>query len=866
MCNILQISICCLIMASCPSIGQVKPKRAVTEQDHALWSRITTGGMSADGKWISYAVNHATADTVFVRHRQTMKVWSVPSASNGTFSGGNFLVLDNSSTLQIISLKTGKRIAVPNVIQYEGVADGNYIVAITTEGEKQHLVFMDPIGRIVKQISETTAYKYNPAAKCIAYTTKSDSSRVGIVKMGKGLEDTIIAQSKADSYLEPSWQEDGQSLAFLRQDSTTDKLVVGFWKRKDGTIYYFDFGQRLDKTPMQVSMPGSFSPLMIAPDGERVFFGCRTIEETKNEAEATVEVWNASDRQTYPDKMKEYGRTGVKMGVWWPQTGKFSQVTDEMHPKGFLSGDQQFAVVYDPQYYAPYFTEHPDVDLFAIDIETGEKKKILEKIQLTDGNFMVSPKGKFMSYFKSGNWWLYDFRSNMHRCLTERINTLFMDSDHDWPGQVVAHGNPGWSADDGLLYLYDEHDVWEFSTTAGHAARLTHGKERGIRFRIVEDSGPLLQNINWDWSISKPLLEDGKLVLAADDGVKRGYWKYTRKKGAVPLVMKASGVDNLRYCNDCSFAYSEQQYEMPERIMVGNPKEKDKQIYQSNKHHVRFHWGRAERIEFVNSKGTPLKGILYYPANYNPKQYYPMVVRIYERQSHNLYRYHFPGYQSGTGYNLANLVLAGYFVLLPDMEYTIGNTGIAATDCVVSGVEKALGMAPIDRSNIGLMGHSFGGYEANFIITQTDIFKAAISGAANSDLVTSSFYYSKLNRNGNFWRSENGQIRMGKSFFEDSEGYRRNSPLEHLSQIKTPLLSWAGSADRQVNFYETPLLHMAMRRLGKEHIMLVYPDEEHTIDDPTSKRNLGKKIEEWFGYWLKGEAKPDWMANNFIAK
>ena len=88
------------------------------------------------------------------------------------------------------------------------------------------------------------------------------------------------------------------------------------------------------------------------------------------------------------------------------------------------------------------------------------------------------------------------------------------------------------------------------------------------------------------------------------------------------------------------------------------------------------------------------------------------------------------------GFNILRYVTNGYFVLLPDIEYSIGKPGISALKSVTGLVRKVLKYEYIDKSRIGLIGHSFGGYEAAFIATQTDMFRTVVAGAPVTDLVS----------------------------------------------------------------------------------------------------------------------------------
>ena len=194
----------------------------------------------------------------------------------------------------------------------------------------------------------------------------------------------------------------------------------------------------------------------------------------------------------------------------------------------------------------------------------------------------------------------------------------------------------------------------------------------------------------------------------------------------------------------------------------------------------------------------------------------------------------------------------------PDIVYEYGNPGFSATDCVVAATLKAVEAASIDKKRLGLIGHSFGGYETNFIITQTDLFAAAVGSAGLTDF-TSHYLSEYEGGKPNIWRFENQQMRMKVSLFEDYKGYWNNSVISHVSNIRTPLFTYTGMKDNNVPANQSYELYHAMRRLHKEHIFLVYPNETHNLIQPEHQLDISKRLTEWFGYYLKGEARPDWF-------
>lgn len=138
------------------------------------------------------------------------------------------------------------------------------------------------------------------------------------------------------------------------------------------------------------------------------------------------------------------------------------------------------------------------------------------------------------------------------------------------------------------------------------------------------------------------------------------------------------------------------------------------------------------------------------------------------------------------------------------------------------------------------------------------MFAAAVAGSGISDFTS---YYLSMNWEGkkpNSWRYEYQQFRMGKTLFEDYAGYQRNSPVNWVSNVITPLLTYTGAEDTNVNPYQTMEFYQALRRLKKEHIMLLYPKDNHSMQGRVNQLDLTHKVSDWFGYYLKGDKKPQW--------
>ncbi|RYZ44093.1 MAG: S9 family peptidase, partial [Sphingobacteriales bacterium] len=352
------------------------------------------------------------------------------------------------------------------------------------------------------------------------------------------------------------------------------------------------------------------------------------------------------------------------------------------------------------------------------------------------------------------------------------------------------------------------------------------------------------------------------LTALAPNERKSGFYLLDFAKGESPLVYEDAEISNLIVSDGGNaIAFKEQTFDESPSIRVMSLSKPAAIItaVESNPHQKQFTWGSSKLIHYEDSHKNKLNGALFYPAGYEAGKKYPMIVYIYEKETYALHQYVNPTLENNNGFNVTNLTHQGYFVLMPDIEYREGDTGVSALDCITAAVRSVLAMGCVNPAKVGLFGHSFGGYEVNFIVTQTKMFAAAASGSASADIVSNYLEYKNHFECLDLWHFENQQYRMGKSFYDDQEAYHRNSPIEHASNITTPLLSWVGSKDNSVNPAQLMELYIALRRLKRKNIMLVYRDDGHVFSKTENQVDFTCRLEEWFDYYLKdGPIKP-WM-------
>ncbi|MBX9735117.1 MAG: prolyl oligopeptidase family serine peptidase, partial [Chitinophagaceae bacterium] len=763
-----------------------------------------------------------------------------------------------NSKLHIVNLKKQSLTSYDHVSNYQ--AAGKHLLLYDKSDDANVLTICQKNGVVLKAFKNITEYSLNPNQNEIAMSvTALNSFKIIILKLREMNPATVVIQNNTVPYQSMSWSADGQALAFYSA-SDGNGSVYCYRKNVLSTLDCtskdcFSIGRKI-----QYEQRPAFSG-----DGKMLFFKVQQSKKNEGSPENQVQVWNTADKFIYTKAAEIVGftRTAVQV-IWNIETNKLVEVNDLSLPYGGAIMNGKFSLTFNPQAYEPQTDYSGKVDIYLTNLGTGNRKLFLQGQDSSDHYMMVSPEGRYVVYYRSPDWYIYDFVKDVHLNLTASVGVSFADVNSDSPGPPEAYQCAGWTKGDESLLLYDEYDVWEFFPDGKLPARLTNGREHGIVFRIVVQDASERSSLQSRVRTTGVFDLDKTVLLSAisQDYSKSGYYNYSRSAGLQNIgFINARARNAIQNDNRDVTAYIAESFGSPPEIFISR-RGKTTSVFKSNRQHDKFLWGKTEIIHYSAPSGEPLSGILYCPADFKRGKQYPMIVNIYERQYSLLHRYWMPSICNGTGVNFANLSAQGYFVFLPDIAYNDVGVGSSAVECVETAVKKVLESGDIDASNIGLIGHSFGGYETDYIISQSNIFKCAVAGAAVTDLTSANHAIHRSLKIPNFFIIENGQFRTGGSIAEKKQYYIDNSPIYFAGDINTPLLSWTGLEDTQVEARQSIELYMAMRRLGKQHIMLLYPDEIHEILKRENTEDLTRKVESWFGHYLKGEPIESWMVPN----
>ncbi|MBD3415043.1 MAG: prolyl oligopeptidase family serine peptidase, partial [Candidatus Aminicenantes bacterium] len=306
------------------------------------------------------------------------------------------------------------------------------------------------------------------------------------------------------------------------------------------------------------------------------------------------------------------------------------------------------------------------------------------------------------------------------------------------------------------------------------------------------------------------------------------------------------------------FLYTKQTYkDYPDYYVTDSFLQESQRLTHANPQQDEFLWSSGSRlIDYESQNGDKLQAALFLPANYEQGQPYPTIVYIYEKLSQNLNRYFSP---SARGFNKSVYTSRGYAVLMPDIVYEINDPGISAVHCVIPAVQAAVETGVVDKDKIGIHGHSWGGYQTAFLITQTNLFKAAVAGAPLTNMISmySSIYWNSGSANQPIFESSQGRFKG--NYLENLDAYARNSPVYHAKNVTTPLIILHNDKDGAVDWNQGIEYFNTLRQLKKPVVMLQYKGENHGLRKPANQKDYFIRMHEFFDHHLLGKPAPIWL-------
>ncbi len=728
-------------------------------------------------------------------------------------------------------------------------------------------------------IGNVADFSFDKKGRFLAWTidaTDKTGNGVQYRDLASGTSRSIDSDDKA-VYSRLAWTEDGEGLAVLK--GTDDKA---YEDKLYGVIAFKGFGaggpqktifNPADSTdfPAGMTVSPNRSPAW-TKDLNAILFGIHTPKkkdaragargasdsadstgDVANDDKVDLVIWNYKDPRLQSQQIvqENQDKNFSYLAEYRPAEKKFIRLADEKMRDVTPTIPQKWAVGRSIAEYElmSNLDGRNFADVYAVNLATGERKMAVKQSRWTYG---ASPDGTQFAYYNDGHYYVYNMTTGQSTNITNKVATSFIDTEDDHnivkpPTQFI-----GWTSDSKSVLLSDNWDIWRVSSDGTGGTNLTvNGKKDQIRYRRPS----ILDPDQKGYDLSKALYVDVYGEWTKKDGIgiiepgKAGVNRPAFDEASYGGLMKAKKSD--------VYLHTRQTFkDAPDFYITDASLKGDQKITDLNAQQTPFLWSSGTiLVDYVSAKGDKLQGALHLPANYEKGKKYPTVVFYYEKMSQNAYQYARP---TANGFSISAYNSNGYAVFDPDITYKVNDPGMSAVWCLVPAVKAAIATGVVDEKHVGIHGHSWGGYQTAFTITQTDIFAAAVAGAPLTDMISmyGIIYKNTGGTNGEIFESSQGRFTSGP--WENWDAYTRNSPVAQAVKVKTPLLILHNDKDGAVDFTQGMEYFNTLRRMQKPVVLLEYPGENHSLAKRANQKDYTVRMKEYFDHYLMGKPAPDW--------
>lgn len=885
--------------------------KQLTFEDIMKWEDITDPAISANGEWLVYGVSPDRGDgEVRVRHIDDGTIFTIELGDDPAITRtGNWVAAyikpelaeelkaekeKPRQGLALLNTQNGETVRKDSVRAFSLSNDGSWIAihhhqskeVEDKKSKNKHL----GTNLVLRHLEEGTEYEI-PFVKEAAFDSTSNHLVYSVVDTSgsnnglfyRSLNDDpaqqrVIGQNDNGLYTNLTWHNQQSRLAF------TEAALDTAFNQSDANLKLWEArNQRVRLLIDSASIGNKWAlrtnnDLDWTKDGERIFFGVmpqdmvdlenKQAEEEKSDSaeidiydmdeildEKELDVWHWDDPRIKTHERETWNsrKNRVYRAVYHLNKNRWVQLADKNMPEVSVSENSNYALGSSRKPYLKEMTWDGFFDdYYIVDLQNANREKIAKRLRF---GASLSPGGRYVVFYRDKNWHLYDTRKKNYRNLTEGIKVPFYNEDHDYPYPAPGYGVAGWTTDDEYVLIYDKYDIWKIPTGKGNTVNLTQdGRDREITYRI--------RRIDRN---REAFRKDEEVLVRGYYDKKKYYGFYTLKldeTGTTRRLEDEKKFDFVAKAEDSNrLIYTRESYDEYPNLWVSNGQHFDevKRISELNLDlHDKYNWGTAELIEWQSmDDGRTIQGAVIKPDDYKEGKKYPVLIYYYRFFSQRAYE--FNNITNDDRPTLPQWVSDGYVVFLPDIRFEVGTPGFASTKSLVPGVQKLIEMGIADPDKLGLHGHSWSGYQTAFMITQTDIFDAAIAGAPVSNMTSA---YSGIRWGSGLARQfqyEQTQSRIGGNLWEYPERYIENSPVFYADRINTPLLIMFGDEDTAVPWYQGIELYLAMRRLEKDAIFLQYHKEPHHLQKYANRLDYAIKMKEYFDHYLRGAEAPEWI-------
>jgi dipeptidyl aminopeptidase/acylaminoacyl peptidase len=857
-----------LLVLSCYFCNAQKP--ALTVSDCQAWPEVTRPGLSKDGRYAYYKIENQRLgkSTFYVHSIKDNWTRSLGDLTQIQFDNNSkyLYAIINEDTLLIIDLYKQNQIKKPGINSFRlFMMDNQELIALKSLSDDNLLLITNVLNNRIFECKDVSDFIIsNDGSKILLQKHKPENRNIEILEYFDlhDKKSTIIYS--------------GNNISRLITDNTSTQFAFTVKSGDFDQIWYYK-----TKMPEAINLASNFivdkdDTFKISPGydwrfnqkGTQLFFSVhkcnKTIVDNPNEI-----IWNyknpylPADFLNFGDPIEQtefYSSININ-------TKKIIKLVgpEEEWLRENLSNPPDDYIIIEKRILSEddksYDLTSRNSSYFLRSTETGESIPIKTNCDSNQKllDLSVSPEAKFVIFYDESvnRYASYSLEQNKITILGQDMTEgLIKYNKRDIPDSIVYRvGVAGWLPNDKRLWIYGTKNIWELDPA---------GEKRSINL-----TGS--QNPNNDIIFYLPInhykispSSTGNIVMSAFNLTTKQYALFYFDAGRnvvfgnLSFISKYTSNLSKGYSDIATFLYSESSDHTSYLFRLETASEapnlfytKDFHTYtqiSENRPQQQFNWITSELHNYTSSDGISLQGILYKPENFNQSKKYPVVFNYYEQKSNELNQFIYP--DIGADINVPLLVSQGYLVFKADIVTKLMRVGEGALKCVNAAADYLSKFSFVDTTKMAISGHSFGGFETNYIVTHSKRYAAAISGAGMSNQILTYHHHGD--------GLKGSQNKMLYRPYENPEVYIQNSPVFFVNKVVTPLLIMHNPDDASVEFIQGKYFFIELRKLKKKVWMLSYKGEGHGVGGQ-NKTDYYTKLLQFLDYYLKGSSIPEWM-------
>jgi len=837
--------------------------------------------ISHDGKYVSIFHKGAKGTQSLIiqsTKEQWRKEFSV--SANGDFSDDSKFIIfkKNNDTLCVLRLGADTYTDIPNVESYKlSKLGAESWLAYRYKSIASELVLENLVTLKEVRFDSVKDYIFITGESLLVQTENGNDSSRRLFLKWIDLKDVSINtiwksfgnSNRLQKILSYSYNKGVGKLAFLMESKINSYKSLWLYSRgMDSAIEIInDQDRRIRKVDSDLVI-GNFLPGS-SSDGSCFLLKLEKIPIDKpGKNDDPLEVWSSSDLKLKTQTSNIFSTTGYFAAIDI-MDGKLVMLSGENEIVTFPDENDKIDFVLiqkcNGDIYEANWNFAARSSSYVVSCKDGSRKLIRDQIESETEFLGLSPGNKWAVYYdlRQRNYFSYEMATGVKRNITKSIPVTWENEEDDNPVPTLTWGSGSstWTKNDGSVLIYDNYDIWlvdpscvkpPINVTNGygyqHKIKFIVANEEILRDLSIENGVLLLSAFNkinkengfyltHIYSAGNPkMLTMGPYIYCWETNESSSFKPLKAKYANVYLVQRMSVTDAPNFFVTTDFVkYAPVTNFEPQKS---------------------YNWMTSHLIRWKTFNGSYSDGILYKPENFDSSKKYPIIFYFYERLSKGLNEYLYPEACIGP-INIPWFVSRGYLVFAPDIYYTVEEPGESAYNSVVSAANYLAKMPWVDSTKMAIQGHSWGGYQVNYLITRTNIFAAAADAAGPSNFISG---YGLLSHHGRSrtWLFELNQSRIGATLWQRPDLYIKNSPVLKADKVTTPLLIMHNKNDGQVPWSEGLQWFMALRRLGKKAWMLQYNKGGHVVDDEDAI-DYTLRLTHFFDHYLKGTPMSEWM-------